>query len=157
MEAEYNERMPIREILIKVGDKVLIKLKKQPKDTPVRDIEPYTVIEVNGSLVTASRPNHVTTRNLSFFKRYRQVDFEEKELKIVSDPSNIASEKREETEIPSVVAIALIRPLSPPTKKAKIGRPNREEAERRKMEYEEAEARRRAANPSIRTSKLLHD
>ena len=58
MKAEYNETS------IKVGDKVLIKLKKQRKDTPAWERKPYTVIVVNGSMVTSSRPKYITTRKM---------------------------------------------------------------------------------------------
>ena len=75
MEAEYNQRIRARETNVRVGSKVLIKLKRRRKDTPAWDIDPYTVTEINGSMITASRHGHVTTRNSSFFKLYHDVEF----------------------------------------------------------------------------------
>ena len=98
MEAEYNQRMRARETNIRVGSKVLIKLKKHRKDTPVWDILPYTVIEINGSMITASRHDHVTTRNSSFFKLYRHIEFELNEPEEKGERESLSSKRREEAE-----------------------------------------------------------
>ena len=71
MKLEYDNRMRVKECGIVVGRKVLIRLKTHKKSTPKWDGKPYVVTEVNGSTVTAARHNHVTTRNSSFFKRFR--------------------------------------------------------------------------------------
>ena len=71
MKLEYDNRMRVKECGIVVGCKVLIRLKTHKKSTPKWDGKPYVVTEVNGSMVTAARHNHVTTRNSSFFKRFR--------------------------------------------------------------------------------------
>jgi hypothetical protein len=73
MEQEYNHRMRAREPTIAVGDSVLIKLKKRRKATASWDVnEPYTVIAVRGSMITAARSDREITRNSSAFKLFRQ-------------------------------------------------------------------------------------
>jgi hypothetical protein len=73
MEQEYNHRMRAREPTIAIGDSVLIKLKKHRKATASWDIsEPYTVIAIRGSMITASRSDREITRNSAAFKLFRQ-------------------------------------------------------------------------------------
>ena len=71
MEAEYNQRMRAREANIAVGSRVLLKLKKHNKGTSAWDVDPYTVVAVNGSMITAKRHDRTTTRNSSQFKLQR--------------------------------------------------------------------------------------
>ena len=72
MEAEYNQRMRAREPTITLGSKVVIQLKKKCKSDSGWDIErPFEVIAIKGSMITAKRHDHTTTRNSSCFKLYR--------------------------------------------------------------------------------------
>jgi transposase InsO family protein len=72
MEKEYNCRMRTRESQLKVGSRVLIKLKKNRKAVSAWNVdEPYVVTGIKGSMITASRQGHTTTRNSSFFKLFR--------------------------------------------------------------------------------------
>ena len=84
--------MKAREPVIRVDSKVLIQLKKHRNDTPAWDIQPYTVTSINGSMITAARHNHVTTRNSSFFKLYRDVENEESETEATNNKDKQASE-----------------------------------------------------------------
>ena len=99
-DARAKKRMELRrtrtkEPTISVGDQVLIKLKRHRKDTSAWDSEPYTVTEVNGSMVTASRHDRTTTRNSSCFKLYRHVEFDLPE----KEPVQSNSERREEADL----------------------------------------------------------
>ena len=69
MKREFDARMKAREPQIRLGDQVLLKLRRLDKTTPQWDPVPLTVVAVKGSMVTASRPNLMTSRNSSFFKR----------------------------------------------------------------------------------------
>ena len=71
MKADFDKRMKARESSIRIGNLVLIKLAKHRKNTPAWDPSPYLVTQVKGSMVTASRADHTTTRNSSFFKLFR--------------------------------------------------------------------------------------
>lgn len=54
---------------IDVGDLVLVRQKRQNKTTPPFDPVPYVVDKRHGTQVTARRPGHYITRNVSLFKR----------------------------------------------------------------------------------------
>ena len=54
---------------IQIGDTVLVRQKKKDKFTTKFDPAPYKVIEVKGSMVTATRNERDITRNVSHFKR----------------------------------------------------------------------------------------
>jgi len=102
MEAEYNRRMRVKEPIITIGSKVLIKLKRNRKSDSEWDVKrPYVVTAVKGSMVTDSRDDHTTTRNSSCFKLYR-FDLDEDELTVQVDaekptaPGVSFSEAREE-------------------------------------------------------------
>ena len=77
MKLEYDNRMRVTTSNINIGSLVLIKLKKERKSTPIWDPDPYRVIAINGSQITASRHDRTTTRNSSFFKFFRYNDDEE--------------------------------------------------------------------------------
>ena len=51
-----------------LGDTVLVRQQKKNKLTPCFDPKPYEIIEIKGSMVTATRKGHTITRNSSFFK-----------------------------------------------------------------------------------------
>jgi hypothetical protein len=52
-----------------VGDTVLVRQRKRNKLTPYYDPTPYTVITVEGAMITVRRPGHQMVRNSSFFKK----------------------------------------------------------------------------------------
>ena len=58
-----------KEHTILVGDTVLIRQQKKNKLSARFDPEPYQVTRVKGTMVTATRPGHYVTRNISFFKK----------------------------------------------------------------------------------------
>jgi transposase InsO family protein len=62
---------------IKVGDYVLVRMKPVNKLSPTYSAEPYKVIAVKGSMITAELQNHRLTRNASFFKRLNIDDYQE--------------------------------------------------------------------------------
>ena len=76
-----------KEHTILVGDTVLVRQQKKNKLSTRFDPEPYQVTRVKGTMVTATRPEHYVTRNISFFKKispqqsHRQdTDREEEEI-----------------------------------------------------------------------------
>ena len=50
------------------GDQVLIKQKKRNKTTPTYNPLPLSIIAKNGTMITASSPDKIVTRNVSHFK-----------------------------------------------------------------------------------------
>ena len=159
MEQEYNHRMRTREPTIAVGDSVLIKLKKHRKATASWDInEPYTVIAVRGSMITAARSDREITRNSSAFKLFRQ-----KELSLRHQrggkrlhrraPSNRVKPWKQGTSFsrPTMSHNQSSRPCHRLAYQ-KRGRPPAEESERRRKEQEAALAARRAEMPPVRRS-----
>ena len=69
-----DARRHARNSTIKAGDTVLVKQKKKNKYTTMFRSQPYKVIEVRHSRVTAQRGDHVITRNISHFKKYSGVN-----------------------------------------------------------------------------------
>ena len=75
LERKYvDARRHARNSTIKAGDTVLVKQKKKNKYTTMFRSQPYKVIEVRHSRVTAQRGDHVITRNISNFKKYSGVN-----------------------------------------------------------------------------------
>ena len=58
-----------KEHIILVVDTVLVRQQKKKKLSTRFDPEPYQVTRVKGTMVTATRPGHYVTRNISFFKK----------------------------------------------------------------------------------------
>ena len=58
-----------KEHTILVGNTVLVRQQKKNKLSTRFDPEPYQVTRVKGTMVTATRPGHYVTRNISFFKK----------------------------------------------------------------------------------------
>ena len=63
-----EKRSRIRASNLRVGDYVLVKKRRLSKSDPYYDPTPYMVSNNKGNMVTASRKDHVITRNSSFFK-----------------------------------------------------------------------------------------
>ena len=55
-----------KESSIAVGDTELVREQKKNKFSTRYDPEPYTVARIKGTMVTASRPGHYITRNVSY-------------------------------------------------------------------------------------------
>lgn len=92
---------------IQVGDTVLVKQPKLNKFTTQFDSTPLTVVAVNGSLVTAERPNKRVTRNSSHFKLFHgKVTHEDSS----EDPSN----SEEELDDDDMERIPVGLPAEPP-------------------------------------------
>ena len=51
-----------------IGDTVLVRQRKHNKFSTRYDPKPYRITRINGTMVTASRPGHSITRNISFYK-----------------------------------------------------------------------------------------
>jgi hypothetical protein len=69
---EYaDKRRRTKEHTILVGDWVLLKKEKKlmRKTEPFYETEPYRVIAVNYSMITARNQRHAVTRNCAFFKK----------------------------------------------------------------------------------------
>ena len=54
---------------IHIGDYVLVRQQKKNKLSSFYDGRPYTITDINHSMITAKRDNHTVTRNSSFFKK----------------------------------------------------------------------------------------
>ena len=52
-----------------VGDKFLVEQEQRTKSIPAYDCNPYDVIEVKGTMITARKNDDVIKRDISFFKR----------------------------------------------------------------------------------------
>ena len=87
MKKEYDARMRTKESPLRVGSRVLIKIKKHNKATSAWNVkQPYIVTDIKGSMVTAKREGHTTTRNSSCFKLFRFYE-EEKEVPVAEKES----------------------------------------------------------------------
>jgi glycogen debranching enzyme len=102
MKLEYDNRMRVTKSNIDIGSLVLIKLKKERKSTPIWDPDPYRVIAINGSQITASRHDRTTSRNSSFFKLFRYNDDEDlvEHTAPLRKPSIVTSTDTESTSNP---------------------------------------------------------
>ena len=59
---------------IRVGDNVLVKLKRKRKSDPYYNPNPYTIVKKKGNMLVARRFKHYITRNTSFFKKISPCD-----------------------------------------------------------------------------------
>ena len=69
MKANADKFHHAKEHNILVGDTVLVRQKKTNKWSTRFDPEPYCVTRTKGTMITATRPGHYITRNISFFKK----------------------------------------------------------------------------------------
>ena len=67
-----------KEHTIKVGDTVLVRQRKKNKWSTRFDPKPYCVTQVNGTMITATRPGHYITRNSSFYKKVPQQELQQR-------------------------------------------------------------------------------
>ena len=70
MKKAADSKSYVKQSTLKEGDVVLVKPAiRRRKTDPAYCEQPYRVIQIKGSMVTAERGNHKVTRNSSFFKR----------------------------------------------------------------------------------------
>ena len=70
MKKAADSKSYVKQSTLKEGDVVLVKPAiRRRKTDPAYGEQPYRVIQIKGSMVTAERGNHKVTRNTSFFKR----------------------------------------------------------------------------------------
>ena len=87
MKAYADKRRHTYPSSLKEGDNVLIKQPKLNKLTPLYNPEPYTVVQKNGSMVTAERNGHFITRNSSHFRPVNAKIEDEEERELEKDDS----------------------------------------------------------------------
>ena len=63
-----DRKNTVKQSEFNIGDKVLVKQKKKDKLSSAYCSEPYIIVKINNSMITAKRENHEITRNSSFFK-----------------------------------------------------------------------------------------
>lgn len=68
MKQKADRMRRVAPLALRVGDVVLCRQKKEGKLCPAYNPQPYKVIAIKGSMVTAKCNNHVITRNSSHFK-----------------------------------------------------------------------------------------
>jgi transposase InsO family protein len=71
MKDNADSKVREKENVVKIGDMVLVRQKKQNKFSTKFDPSPYRVTEVKGSMITALRDKKSITRNISHFKPVR--------------------------------------------------------------------------------------
>ena len=69
MKLNADKSSKAKDVDIKVGDTVLVRQRKKNKWSTRFDPKPYSVSRVKGRMITATRPGHYITRNISFFPR----------------------------------------------------------------------------------------
>ncbi len=69
MKIHADNKNHAEEPSLKLSDRVLVKQRPSNKsETPFKP-QPYEVVDVKGTMITASNPTHKITRNVSFFKK----------------------------------------------------------------------------------------
>ncbi|CAB4038802.1 Transposon Ty3-I Gag-Pol poly [Paramuricea clavata] len=76
MKRNADKSANAKEVDIKVGDTVLVRQTKKNKWSTRFDPKPYCVTRVKGTMITATRPGHYITRNISFFKKVLQQEIQ---------------------------------------------------------------------------------
>jgi hypothetical protein len=169
MKQEYDHRMRVKECGIEVGCKVLLKLKPHRKSTSKWGKDPYVVKEVNGSMVTAARQNHLVTRNSSFFKRFR---YDLEEDIVATDPVEMVTEASANESQPTLAVARknntgregegvetneIVSTETNPGSEApnKVGRPTTEQSRANAANRAHTEAEKRLANPPTRASERV--
>jgi hypothetical protein len=174
MQREYNIRMNTKETSIRVGDRVLVKLKRTSKAVPSWDTDSYLVRDMKGSMITAERnfPNqHEITRNISFFKKYIAMDEDEFDMSDLHavEPVQEASTPNATPLSPTTAEDSAASPSPAPDDPQKsiqiaakvpqkAGRPSKAESLERKAAKDADNAAlqaKRLADPTIRTSEHL--
>ncbi|CAB4028603.1 PREDICTED: uncharacterized protein K02A2.6-like, partial [Paramuricea clavata] len=87
MKRNADKSANAKEVDIKVGDTVLVRQTKKNKWSTRFDPKPYCVTRVKGTMITATRPGHYITRNISFFKKVLQQEIQHNSEDDFSDNS----------------------------------------------------------------------
>lgn len=68
-----DKKLYVKECNLSLGDKVLVRMEKRNKLSPIYDPIQYTVVDRKGSMITAERqkPFHSITRDMSHFKKLK--------------------------------------------------------------------------------------
>ena len=69
MKHNMDKKLRVKPHDLTKGDNVYIRLQARNKATPIFDPNPYVVIEVKGSMITAKRNSEIKTRNCSHFRK----------------------------------------------------------------------------------------
>ena len=72
MKQHADRRSRAKPAELTIGDKVLVKQRKSNKLTTRFDPNPFMVVRLKGTMVTASRNGKYITRNISHFKKFNQ-------------------------------------------------------------------------------------
>ena len=154
MKKNYDKAMKVKECLLKIGDRVLLRWNRTNKTMSIWDPNPYTVQETKGSMISASRTfpdNHSLTRNSSYFKLFRVYNDEEDILSRREDKCQGASVTMETSKTNEVEVETMVNTESVP-KKRRLGRPTAQEQklinEERSLEYN----KKLMENPPLRRS-----
>ena len=163
MKSEFDTRLRAQESKIRVGSRVLLKLKKT-ENTPAWDPVPFVVTSISGSMVTASKDGRLVTRNSSFFKLTSLVfdsDSEDEDgADAVASQSNVQNEAEEDTPTNTDTHITGEAPVqAKPTdnqpQARPAGRPTKEESEQIKLARQaDLEAKSAKQTPVRRSARL---
>ena len=131
MEREYNARMSARPSKLVIGSRVLLNNSLTRKPDTHWNPTPYVVTHINGTQVTAARPDHVCTRNSSFFKLL----VEQRDNACNNEPNNSSTENGgEKDRAPALSPNAAHeatkkqeQPTVSETIKRRVGRPTKAE------------------------------
>jgi hypothetical protein len=170
MKTEYDRRMRAQESSISIGSRVLVQQGQPRKNVSILDPEPYTVVGINGSMVTAQRRGHNITRNSSFFKVVHWHDDSDDDVANQGTPPRSSTAPDEQVDNEPRVAseerqLAVARECKDVADAVGSGfvvarkRGRRTAEEQREMDRIRSEeyARRRAANPAQRSSQRVAD
>ena len=93
--AYADDRRKVSSSQIKMGDKVLIRKKRENMFTPYYDPFLFTVIGIKGSMITAAREGEIKCRNSSHFKRLRAEVAEIEEDEVICPSAEDSSHQGE--------------------------------------------------------------
>ena len=100
--AYADNRRVAKEPGFKIGDQVLVRQRKINKLTPRFKPKPYRITAIKGTMITARRPNHVITRNCSYFKIFggysRADDSSTDTVEEYTDDDNIETDRENEED-----------------------------------------------------------
>ena len=159
--------MKAKECPIRQGDQVLFKRDVIRKDISPWDPDPFTVDLIKGSMITVSRSYprpQCVTRNSSCFKLHRGPDVIEQLENIVdskpSEPPVVEQEVQLSNEQPEVEVgepqLEVQRSKDENQRQRnKLGRPTKQEAEKRRLAHQFMLQVKREANPPVRSSARL--
>jgi transposase InsO family protein len=163
MRVEFDARLRARIPDLRVGMKVLLKKKRENKSTTVWDADPYRITEVNGSMLTASRSDHQTTRNSSQFKPFYEAEASESEDEVLeaaeAEDEAATTNEAATTSNKAATAPSTITTAETDQQQKKRGRPTKERATEMEKDAEQQRLRRseelESAGQGVRRSSRL--